>query len=98
MTYLLDTDTCIGWLNQRHAPLLRKLEQAEPTRLTLCSVVRAELLYGSHRSQRREENFQRLCRFFARFPSLPFEIPPPTLIAESAPSWNDGARPSAATT
>lgn len=73
MTYLLDTDICIGWLNRRRPALLQRLEQTDPGRLALCSVVRAELLFGALKSARRKENLDRLANFFSRFPSLPFD-------------------------
>ncbi len=73
MNYLLDTDTCIGWLNRRRPELLHRLEQTDAGRLTLCSVVRAELLVGALKSARRDENLDRLARFFTYFPSLAFD-------------------------
>lgn len=73
MTYLLDTDTCIGWLNRRQPALLHRLEQTDPGQLVLCSVVRAELLVGALKSARRDENLHRLACFFPHFPSLAFD-------------------------
>lgn len=73
MTYLLDTDTCIGWLNHRHPALLYRLERTDPRQLALCSVVRAELLFGAIKSGRSAKNLERLAAFFVRFPSLAFD-------------------------
>ncbi len=73
MTYLLDTDICIGWLNRRRPALLHRLEQTDPRQLALCSIVRAELLFGALKSVRSAENLSRLAAFFAGFPSLPFD-------------------------
>ena len=39
----------------------------------MSSVVKAELLYGTLRSTRMSENLALLDRFFAPFPSLPFD-------------------------
>jgi tRNA(fMet)-specific endonuclease VapC len=44
MTYLLDANTCIQYLNGRSEPLRRKVESTHPSTLALCSVVKAELL------------------------------------------------------
>ena len=41
--------------------------------VALCSVVKAELLYGARASARVGENLERLERLFALFPSLPFD-------------------------
>mgnify|MGYP000597036522 CR=1 FL=1 len=73
MIYLLDTNVCIHLLNERHPVILQHLRQHSPADITLCSVVRAELLYGARRSHRAEANLQRLRAFFAPLQSLPFD-------------------------
>jgi tRNA(fMet)-specific endonuclease VapC len=45
----------------------------KPRDLVLCSIVKAELIYGARRSQRVNENLQGLMKFFAIFESLPFD-------------------------
>lgn len=47
MTYLLDTNTCINYLNGRSEAIRRRLESQRSQDLALCSVVKAELLYGA---------------------------------------------------
>ena len=73
MIYLLDTNVCIHLLNKRHDVILQHLRQHAPTDIALCSVVKAELLYGARRSQRTEANLQLLKAFFAPLQSLPFD-------------------------
>jgi tRNA(fMet)-specific endonuclease VapC len=73
MIYLLDTNVCIHLLNKRHDVILQHLRQHAPTDIALCSVVKAELLYGARRSQRAEANLQLLKAFFAPLQSLPFD-------------------------
>jgi tRNA(fMet)-specific endonuclease VapC len=41
--------------------------------VVLCSVVKAELVYGAHRSRQTEQNLKRLDHFFSAFRSLPFD-------------------------
>ena len=53
MTYLLDTNVCIQFLRQRHARLVQRVESHQPSELKLCSIVLAELYYGSERSANR---------------------------------------------
>ena len=71
--YLLDTDTCINILNDRSSPSALRLVLHNPSEIRLCSVVKAELLYGAWRSQRAAENTRRLQRFFAPLMSVSFD-------------------------
>ncbi len=73
MIYLLDTNVCIHLLNQRHTAIVQRLRQHNPADIALCSIVKAELLYGAQRSQRREANLHTLRTFFAPLSSLPFD-------------------------
>ena len=71
--YLLDTNACIHLLRNTSPHLLHRSRQHDPSEIKLCSVVRAELLYGAHRSSQREANMALLERFFAPFESIPFD-------------------------
>ena len=71
--YLLDTNVCIHLLNERHSGIEEQFRAHSPNEIALCSVVKAELLFGARRSQRVESNLQRLKRFFHPFVSLAFD-------------------------
>ena len=71
--YLLDTNTCIYILNDRSSPSARRLALHNPSEIRLCSVVKAELLYGAWRSERAAENVTMLQKFFAPFTSVSFD-------------------------
>ncbi len=71
--YLLDTNACIRILNGTSERLAGRLKQHEPAELRLCSVVKAELLYGARRSARAADNLRLLARFFEPFVCLPFD-------------------------
>lgn len=73
MIFLLDTNVCIHLLNERHPLILQRFRRHTPAEIALCSVVKAELLYGARRSQRSEANLQLLKAFFAPLQSLPFD-------------------------
>ena len=73
MIYLLDTNVCIHLLNEKHPSILQHFREHSPTDVALCSVVKAELLYGARRSQRIEANLQLLKAFFAPLQSLAFD-------------------------
>jgi tRNA(fMet)-specific endonuclease VapC len=71
--HLLDTNICIAFLTGCDAAVRRKLLGHVPSDLVLCSVVKAELLFGALKSARVDENLRRLEDFFAPFESLPFD-------------------------
>ena len=73
--YLLDTNACIRILNGQSAPLVERLRRETPADIYLCAVVKAELIYGAHRSARPAENMRLLTRFFTPYESLPFDDP-----------------------
>lgn len=71
--YLLDTNTCIHFINGSSVNIKQHLQNHTPNEIGLCSVVKAELLYGARNSQKVEANLQRLRQFFAPLSSLPFD-------------------------
>jgi len=71
--YVLDTNVCIRVLNEAHVGILDRFRRHAPREIALCSIVKAELLYGARRGQRVEENMQLLARFFQPLASLPFD-------------------------
>jgi tRNA(fMet)-specific endonuclease VapC len=73
MTYLLDTSTCIEFLNRRRPQLLDRLVAVPDADLFLCSVVRAELLCGVVRHPRGSARRPQLDAFLSRYRSLPFD-------------------------
>lgn len=73
MKYLLDTNTCVRYLNGR-APKVRVRLQAEaPADIAVCSIVKAELFYGAVRSQNPQRTLARQQFFLKQFVSLPFD-------------------------
>ena len=50
-----------------------RLEQLKPQDVILCSIVKAELLYGAQKSRIRERMITGLTHFFEGFVSLPFD-------------------------
>lgn len=73
MTFLLDANTCIKYLNGRSDNIRQHLESASSGDVALCSVVKAELFYGAMKSSRIAENLSRAEIFARRFVSLPFD-------------------------
>lgn len=73
MTFLLDTNTCIRYLNGRSENIRQRLRATQRQDIVLCSVVKAELFYGAMKSAKPEENLAKQHRFVSRFVSLPFD-------------------------
>jgi tRNA(fMet)-specific endonuclease VapC len=73
MTYLLDTNTCIKYLNGKSENIRQRLEASQPQDIVLCSVVKAELFYGAMKSANPQKNLAKLQPFVSRFVSFPFD-------------------------
>ncbi len=73
MTYLLDTNSCIKYLNGTSENIKRKLESNQPQDIVVCSIVKAELFYGALKSAKPTENLEKVHKFVDRFVSLPFD-------------------------
>ncbi len=73
MTYLLDTNTCIQFLNRRNLSIFHRLESLSSDDVCICDVVKFELYYGAFKSTRIQENLATLENFFADLISLPFD-------------------------
>lgn len=73
MTYLLDTDICVDYLRGSDEQIRERLSSLVPTDTWLCSIVKAELIFGAHHSQRVAANLRRLHAFFQVFQSAGFD-------------------------
>ena len=75
MSYLLDTNVCIRYLNGQSPATRLRLQQTDPANVFLCSVVKAELLFGAAKSRASQQTLSKLERFFSAFESFPFDDP-----------------------
>ena len=73
MIALLGTNTCIYLLNQTNPNVRQHFESRSPSEIALCSIVKAELLFGAHRSSRVDTNLQRLKLFFSPLECFAFD-------------------------
>jgi tRNA(fMet)-specific endonuclease VapC len=71
--FVLDTNACIRFLNGTSQVLIERVRDCRPSELALCSVVKAELIFGAQHSGRVEENLETLREFFSPFISFPFD-------------------------
>ena len=73
MKYLLDTNTCVAFLRGTHPAVAARLSAEPPGSVVLCSIVKAELIFGALRSARPSESLRKLDVFFSGFASLAFD-------------------------
>lgn len=73
MRFLLDTNTCIRFLNGRAPAVKERLIAASDEDVVVCSIVKAEMFAGSEKS--RDPRRSRLLQdeFFSRYFSVPFD-------------------------
>jgi len=67
--YYLDSNICIYFLKAKHEGLKQKILSKNPNNIKIPSIIKAELLYGAEKSQRRDENIERITQFL-----FPLEI------------------------
>jgi tRNA(fMet)-specific endonuclease VapC len=76
VTWLLDTNACVNYLRSGDAsPIASRLAEKNEGDVVLCSVVRAELMFGALRSRDAAENLVKVGQFLSRFVSLPLDDP-----------------------
>ena len=64
MSYLLDANACIQYLNGRSEHLRQQLSNKRAEEIVLCSVVKAELFFGAQKSLKPERNLKEIRKFF----------------------------------
>lgn len=65
MSWLLDTNACIHFLNGSSRSLVARVAEAGPSRLAVSTITAAELHFGAARSARPRANAERVAAFLA---------------------------------
>ncbi len=73
MKYLLDTNTCIRYLNGRSPGLRARFLTVADEEIAVSSVVKAELFYGAAKSHTAQRSLARQQEFLNRFATFPFD-------------------------
>lgn len=73
MTYSLDSNVCIIYLNGKSPQVRQRLNSTPVAEIFLCSVVKGELFYGARRSNNPVKSLQIQQQFLSQFVSLPFD-------------------------
>lgn len=69
---LLDTDTCIYYLEGRSPEVVERMRRTPPPEMGLATITIAELHFAAANSKRAAQNFERLRSFLAQFQTFPF--------------------------
>lgn len=73
LIYLLDSNVCIMHIKGRSPSIDRHLDSLEADKIAVCSVVKAELFYGSTGSNNPQKALNLQKSFLSQFVSLPFD-------------------------
>ena len=74
MTYFLDTNICVFYLNGNYPALSEKFDSLSISSMKIPSVVAAELYYGVEKSEKREYNLARYNEFLSVFEIVDFDL------------------------
>lgn len=72
MKYLLDTNTCIRYINGRAPQIRDRMRTISDADIAISAVTQGEMYTGSAKSETPERSRSRQDAFFIRFASLPF--------------------------
>ncbi len=73
MIYLLDTNTCIYFLNKTSERIIFQLKRLSPSVIKLPAVTVAELFYGAQKSKAKRKNQALVENFVSTFEIIPFD-------------------------
>jgi tRNA(fMet)-specific endonuclease VapC len=74
MIRLLDTNTCIYYLNKSSEKLIRQFKKLTPSQIKLSSITVAELLYGAEKSMAKRKNWTIVENFISTFDIVFFDF------------------------
>jgi tRNA(fMet)-specific endonuclease VapC len=73
MMYLLDTNACIRYINGRSPQIRAKLPTIPLAEIAVSAITKAEMFYGSAKSQTPEQSLKKQLEFLITVQSLPFD-------------------------
>ena len=73
MIRLLDTNTCIYYLNKASDKLVAQFKKFSPADIKLSSIAVAELFFGAEKSKARKKNWAVIEQFVSTFEIIPFD-------------------------
>ena len=73
MQYLLDTNTCIYFLNRTSENIIKRMKDLAPADIKLSSITVAELFFGAEKSKEKKKNLTIVQAFTENFAHIPFD-------------------------
>ncbi|QQS34398.1 MAG: type II toxin-antitoxin system VapC family toxin [Acidobacteriota bacterium] len=73
LKFLLDTNVCINYLNDPLSKVSSVIRSTPANEIAVCSIVKAELFFGSRKSKNPTVNLAKQLRFLDHFASFPFD-------------------------
>jgi tRNA(fMet)-specific endonuclease VapC len=73
MAYLLDSNVWIAVLRGKDMAIAARVRGTDPAEIRLCSIVKAELIYGAHRSATPEKGVEEVGAILAGYTSAPLD-------------------------
>ena len=73
MIYLLDTNTCIYFLNKSSEKIISQFKRLSPSEINLPSITVAERFYGAEKSKAKKKNWAIVENFVSTFVIVPFD-------------------------
>ena len=73
MIYLLDTNTCIYFLNRTSERTVSQFKRFSPLVIKLSTITVAELFYGAEKSKAKKKNWEIIEKFISTFEIIPFD-------------------------
>lgn len=73
MIRLLDTNTCIYFLNRKSGKVVNHFRQLSPSDIKLPAITVAELYYGAEKSIAKKKNWETVQNFVSTFEIMPFD-------------------------
>jgi tRNA(fMet)-specific endonuclease VapC len=73
LTYYLDADTCIYYLNGKYVSIIDNFRKHKPGDVKIPAIVKAELLYGYEKSLKIKEYKNKLDSFLFNFEIISFD-------------------------
>lgn len=67
MIYLVDTNTCVYFLNGKYRSVYEKFLSVSPSEIKISAIVKAELLLGAYKSQTKKQTLKKGRAFFGTF-------------------------------
>ena len=73
MKRLLDTNTCIYFLNRSSDKIIAQFKKLSPSEIKLSAITVAELFFGAEKSKAKRKNWQVVESFVSAFETIPFD-------------------------